>query len=632
MTPATALHTAEPKMEGMGGPRSAFAAKVHAPVALLLLGIAVHLLFLLSLRFGWLNPLFNDTCHRFGPGGDFFSIYAAGVKARAGESVYTIGGHVETVPYAYAFRYAPLVAYTVGAALSCLPAIAAYALWLIGCELALLRNIRLTLAMAPDKRTGCVAASLWLLFTPYYLELFVGQFTFITASLVFWAYLGWREPSGGAARKADGLWAAAVWLKMMPLLYLPVALLRGRWKSALAVLLVLLASSALYFAQFPQDWTVFAATNAEEAPAGHAGNLGLMALLYHAAGERHGAYSVARAVALALVGASLAWLTYRVWKVLRGKSGDAEGRMLALYAACSAAYLLTYKDVWEHHYVLLLPPLVLLALRKESKWLWLPPFLISALPGLFALYDLPGLGYNEDPQVYWRPATSLLHHGGKPVAALWLLAGLVASGRPPAPNPGGAGGEILRRSRLVSLAALFACALARLGGLGWARGGIAAQQRVTRALVWPPSVFQKQETVQTCGPAALASVCRHFGMAATEGEIARLAGTDARGTSMRGLQKAAQAKGLAAEGVQVTPDALARTPLPCILFFHPGHFAVLTGIQDGRQGGREGRQYLLADPSLGQRTVTREQLVSLWHGEALLVGPLSGGHASAGAP
>ena len=170
------------------------------------------------------------------------------------------------------------------------------------------------------------------------------------------------------------------------------------------------------------------------------------------------------------------------------------------------------------------------------------------------------------------------------------------------------------------------------GGRLWARGVIARQQRVTRALVWPPSVFQKQQTVQTCGPAALAAVCRHFGIAATEGEIARLAGTDARGTSMRGLQKAARAKGLAAEGVRVTPEGLSRTPLPCILFFHPGHFAVLTGIQDGRQGGREGRQYLLADPSLGQRTVTREQLAALWHGEALLVGPLSGGHASAGAP
>ena len=204
--------------------------RAQAPAALLCLGVAAHLLFLLSLRFGWLNPLFNDTCHRFGPGGDFFSLYAASVKAHAQESVYTVGGHVETVPYAYAFRYAPLVAYTLGAALSFLPAIGAYAAWLIACELALLRNVRLTLALAPDKKTGYVAAALWLLFTPYYLELFVGQFTFITASLVFWAYLGWREPPGRARRRGDWLWIGAVWLKMMPLLFLPVALLRGRWQ------------------------------------------------------------------------------------------------------------------------------------------------------------------------------------------------------------------------------------------------------------------------------------------------------------------------------------------------------------------------------------------------------------------
>jgi len=121
MTPLTAPETAQPDADETIKPGGPFAAanalRAGAPVTLLLLGIAVHLLFLLSLRFGWLNPLFNDTMHRFGPGGDFFSIYAAGVKARAGESVYTIGGHVEAVPYAYAFRYAPLVAYTVGAAL-----------------------------------------------------------------------------------------------------------------------------------------------------------------------------------------------------------------------------------------------------------------------------------------------------------------------------------------------------------------------------------------------------------------------------------------------------------------------------------------------------------------------------------
>ena len=64
-----------------------------------------------------------------------------------GESVYTIGGHVEQVPYAYAFRYAPVVAYTLGLVLSWLPALTAYGVWLCFCELALLRNIRLTISL-----------------------------------------------------------------------------------------------------------------------------------------------------------------------------------------------------------------------------------------------------------------------------------------------------------------------------------------------------------------------------------------------------------------------------------------------------------------------------------------------------
>jgi len=73
-------------------------------------GVLLHLAFLVSLGNGALNVLFNDASHRFGRGCDFFSIYAAGVKARLGESVYTIGGHVEQVLYAAGGgRYARLV-------------------------------------------------------------------------------------------------------------------------------------------------------------------------------------------------------------------------------------------------------------------------------------------------------------------------------------------------------------------------------------------------------------------------------------------------------------------------------------------------------------------------------------------
>ena len=53
-----------------------------------------------------------------------------------------------------------------------------------------------------------------------------------------------------------------------------------------------------------------------------------------------------------------------------------------------------------------------------------PPFLISALPGIFVLVDVSGLFSNEDPQNHWRPVISLLHHATKPLAAVWLLGAL----------------------------------------------------------------------------------------------------------------------------------------------------------------------------------------------------------------
>ena len=648
---------------------------------MLVFGIVWHLAFLMSLHSGALNGLFNDAVHRFGPGCDFFSIYAAGVKARLGESVYTIGGHVEQVPYAYAFRYAPLVAYTLGLALSWLPHLTAYGVWLCLCELALLRNIRITWELVHHgdtetprgeewERKGWVRdlfahpytlAAMWLLFSPYYLELYVGQFTFITASLVFWAYVGWIRGNparrhGDAARhlahaatsgstlllsvtpylrgviKADLAWAAAVLLKMMPLLYLPIALLRGQRQSALATVALLGVTSWAYFQRFPGDWKVFTDTNADPRPTWHGGNQGLMALLYALSGERIELYLRYRLAAVALVGALLLWFTYRAWRAEKQPAGShpllqhSSTPLLHLYALASAAYLLCYKDVWEHHYLLLLPPLVLLALRRESPWVWLPPFLVSALPTLFALYDVLGIGYNEDPQRYWLPAVSLLHHAWKPVAPLWLSLALgtqavriaISDSRfsRSRPRTGFAPSLSFPRPRASRLAFQLALGLSVLltPCLGVSVvSAIRAQRAVMREVVWPAGVFERQERQENCGPAALAAVCRHYGQAVQEWELAQAAGTTRRGTSMLGLQRAAEARGLVAEARRVAPGELRALPRPSILYFHQGHFAVLTGIQ--------GDRYYVADPSLGQRVWPEAYLRRFWHGEVLLVGP-----------
>ncbi len=398
------------------------------------IGCLVHALFLLSLRFGWLNPLFNDCAHRFGAGDDFFSIYAAGAEALHGASIYHFGTHIGSVPYAYPFRYAPAVAFALAAPLALLPSIRAYALWLVLLEMALVRNIRLTLQAGPDRVRTRGAAAMWLLFSPLYLELFVGQFTFLTGSLVFWAYLAWREKSGEPRASGDLFWSAAVLLKMMPLVFLPIALLRGRARAAALTLALLLGTSALYFLAHPSDWLLFAATNAAPSPQVHAGNMGLMALLFRLANHSLPLYHLCRSLVLLTLALAAGLLTYRAIQAVKEArvapdapeaAEEFEVRLLWLYAGLTCIFLLGYQDVWEHHYTLLLGPFVLLALRGEKRWLWLPAYMVAALPTLFVFYDVPALVFNADPEPLWTGATSLLHHLQKPLAPLWLLFGLV---------------------------------------------------------------------------------------------------------------------------------------------------------------------------------------------------------------
>jgi hypothetical protein len=233
---------------------------------------------------------------------------------------------------------------------------------------------------------------------------------------------------------------------------------------------------------------------------------------------------------------------------------------------------------------------------------------VVALPCLFVLYDVPSIGYNEDPQRYWRPAVSLLHHGWKPIAPLWLMTALVLrewlGSRVHASVPVRWVG---RAAAAVGCVVLVAC----LGR--WASAAIDEQHHTTRQLVWPASVFQRQARPENCGPAALAAVCRHYGIAATEVELAALAGTTAEGTSMWGLQQAARHKGLVADGWKLRVGELPRVPKPCILYFHAGHFAVLMGVS--------ARSYFLADPSLGQIVVPRSWIEKRWSGELMVVGP-----------
>jgi hypothetical protein len=104
-----------------------------------------------------------------------------------------------------------------------------------------------------------------------------------------------------------------------------------------------------------------------------------------------------------------------------------EPDVVGLFALWSAAYFLVYDDVWEHHFVMLLPALVLLvALQPAYRLPALIVWVLVAVPTLYGpfeafLSDRPPEELLLDPELYWPKWAGVVYHATKivPVAVLW---------------------------------------------------------------------------------------------------------------------------------------------------------------------------------------------------------------------
>ena len=86
------------------------------------------------------------------------------------------------------------------------------------------------------------------------------------------------------------------------------------------------------------------------------------------------------------------------------------------------SYFLLYKDVWEHHYVFILPILTTLYIKHQGKLLLLIYFVI-AIPTPFILLDVhSGILGAIDPEREWTIAQSILYRSTKimPTFLLWF--------------------------------------------------------------------------------------------------------------------------------------------------------------------------------------------------------------------
>lgn len=387
---------------------------------LLLAALVFHLSLLVSWRAGFWNRFtFDSTATQGWRGWDFYALYQAGHNVLTGVSVYESDNDAidVVVPRYTPYRYLPFSAYTLGVALNALSPLWAFRAWVTvvvvvwwACAWASYR-----LGGSPGERA--ILAALWLLFTPFYLEIYLGQFSAIQAAFVLAMLLACMDSASGWA--VDAGWAASLVWKQNTALLGP-ALLRGRrWRALLVGALAMMATSLPYFWRYPDSVARFAVNLASGVPSPQLGNLGVRQFLYSVASaawpalpsEAHRLMQSVWVVAILVIGLLITF------------TGRCRDLVLAL-CFWFTTYFLVYHHVWEHHYVMLLPVFVVLYYRYRAPWV-LVAWALVAVWTPYVLIDSAGMAAYHAP-MRWTPldppVLDILYHASKAVPTLGLWA------------------------------------------------------------------------------------------------------------------------------------------------------------------------------------------------------------------
>ena len=124
----------------------------------------------------------------------------------------------------------------------------------------------------------------------------------------------------------------------------------------------------------------------------------------------------------------------------------------------------------------------------------------------------------------------------------------------------------------------------------------------------------QQYSQEDCGAACLASVAKHHGRTLTLNRIRELIGTGRLGTTLLGLRRGANALGFNARSAVAAPGILSKLnhfPLPAILHWQGKHWVLLYG--------KRGQEFVIADPGVGVRYLTEDELIEDWVDRVMLL-------------
>lgn len=363
-------------------------------IALLIAGVLVNAFFLASLTpKAKLSVLFFDSNVNKQTGCDFFALYLATKNFTGGKEIYMGDPQHEVVPCYYTYRYLP-IGLVFGAPFIAAQPRTAYLLWVIMLELLVFVNVWLLFKVAPSARIFGLGAFGFLASTPVYLELYMGQYSLLQGTFMFAAMVAYIR---GKEKSFAGFWCATLCWKLNTWIAIPALIRHKKWHAMGIALGLLLVTTVPYLIKYPESYEMFVSQNFHNDPElgmtnGNHGFVMLMMLLF---------YFIDAKTVLLVVPVAVVLLTLFI--TFTGR----RAHLIDLLALWMAAYFLAYKHIWEHHYVMLIPVIVILAVRHKSPLLLIPGAIV-AFPTVYQMAV-----YSQ-----WAPEWELIYHSIKPLAAI----------------------------------------------------------------------------------------------------------------------------------------------------------------------------------------------------------------------
>ncbi len=361
---------------------------------LLIVILIIHFLIVYSVLFQKNSVIWsfhNDTIHRQGRGSDFFAVYHAGVNRNIGLSPY-IRGNEKKTPYYYDFRYLPVMAYF-GQIMANFSPITAYRLWIFLVELLLFMLVFFIMQNIENVKIRMMTGIILLLSSPYFLEIHMGQFTFVSVGLCILSFISFGGPV---------VFILSALIKPITVIVIPFIMKYKEYRlTAISAVIVLILVSMPSFLFNSEDWGRFFDVNFNLQGGLDCGNYGFIKLLHLISIDlelefidQYWQFFVSY-FRLILIG--LAFIIVILAKNVNVKLGVS---LLLL------THFVTYQHVWEHHMsAVIIIGAFILTIRGLNKWscyIILFSMVLLSLPTPFYFFDVAKNPLIWNPSINWE--------------------------------------------------------------------------------------------------------------------------------------------------------------------------------------------------------------------------------------